>query len=102
MSNIYPGKRMSRLLKKEIERKTKSKIKSLSPDPDVLRTYIGTLRQVHSSPISDASLNAIQGYEDSEDVKKQTSPLLKPTSVRIVQQSYIQYLTSIAHPLNHC
>ncbi len=53
------GKQMSRLLKKEIERKTKSKIKSLSPDPDDRRTYIGTLKQVHSSPISDASLNAI-------------------------------------------
>jgi hypothetical protein len=63
------GKQMSQLLKKEIERKSKSKIKSLSPDPDDLRTYIGTLKQVHSSPISDASLNAIQGYEDSEDVK---------------------------------
>ena len=45
------GKQMSRLLKKEIERKTKSKIKSLSPDPDDLRTYIGILKQVHSSPI---------------------------------------------------
>jgi hypothetical protein len=53
-----PGKQMSRLLKKEIERK-KTKIKSLSPDPDDLRVYIGTLKQVQSSPISDASLNAI-------------------------------------------
>jgi hypothetical protein len=63
------GKQMSRILKKEIERNSKSKIKSLSPDPDALRTYIGTLKQVHSLPISDASLIAIQGYEDSEDVK---------------------------------
>ena len=31
--------------------------------------YIGTFKQVHSSPISDASLNVIQGYEDSDDVK---------------------------------
>ena len=63
------GKQMSRLLKKEIERKSKPKSKSLSPDPDDLRTYIGTLKQVHSSPISDASLNAVQGYEDSGDIK---------------------------------
>jgi hypothetical protein len=41
----------------------------LCPDPDDLRTYIGTFKQVHFSPISDASLNAIQGYDDSEDVK---------------------------------
>ena len=27
------------------------------------------MKQVHSLPISDASLNAIQGYEDSDDVK---------------------------------
>ena len=38
------------------------------PKSDELRTYIGTLKQVHSSPISDSSLNAIQGYEDSEDI----------------------------------
>ena len=56
-------------MKKELERKTKSKIKSLSPDPYDLRTYICILKQVHSSLISDASLNAIQGYEDSEDVQ---------------------------------
>jgi hypothetical protein len=62
------GKQMSRLLKKEINKKSKTKIKSLIPDPDELRTYIGTLKQVHSSPISDSSLNDIQGYEDSEDI----------------------------------
>jgi hypothetical protein len=33
-----PGKQMSRLFKKEIERKSKSKIISLSPEPDDLRT----------------------------------------------------------------
>jgi len=61
---------MSRLLKKEIERKSKSIIKSLNPKPDNLRTYIGTLKQVHSSPIIlDASLNAIQGYENNDDIK---------------------------------
>jgi len=38
------GKQMSRLLKNDIERKTKSKITSLSPDPDDLRSYIGTLK----------------------------------------------------------
>ena len=53
------GKQMSRLLNKEIERKSKPKIKSSNSDPDVLRTYIGTLKQVHTSPTSDASLNAI-------------------------------------------
>jgi gamma-glutamyl:cysteine ligase YbdK (ATP-grasp superfamily) len=40
----------------------------LIPEPDELRTYIGTLKQVHSTPISDSSLNAIQGYVDSEDI----------------------------------
>jgi hypothetical protein len=62
-------RQMSRLLKIKIKRKSKSKIKSLSSGPDDLRTYIGTLKQVHSSPISDVSLNAIQGNEDSDDVK---------------------------------
>ena len=62
------GKQMSRLLKKKIDRKSITKIKSLIPEPDELRTYIVTLKQVHSSPISDSSLNAIQGYEDSEDI----------------------------------
>ena len=63
------GKQMSRLLKNQIERKSISKIESLSPEPDDLRTHIGTLKQVHFTPISNASLNAIQEYEDSDDVK---------------------------------
>jgi hypothetical protein len=67
------GKQMSRLLKKEIERKSKSKIKLLSPESDDLRAYIGTLKQVHSSPILDASLNAFQGYEDSNVVKSKVA-----------------------------
>ena len=59
---------MPRLLKKEIDRKSRTNIKSLIPEPDEVRTYIGTLKQVHSTPISDSSLNAIQGYVDSEDI----------------------------------
>jgi hypothetical protein len=61
-------------LEKEIDRKSKSKIKSLSPELEDLRTYIGTLKQVHTSPTSVSSLNAIQGYEDSENVAAK-SPL---------------------------
>jgi hypothetical protein len=60
------GKQISRLLKTKLEKNKKNR--SLSPEPDDLRTYIGTLKQVHSSPISEAFLNAIQDYEDSNDV----------------------------------
>jgi hypothetical protein len=62
------GKQMARLLKKEVDRKSRSKTKSLTPEPEDLRTYIGTLKQVHAATTSDSSLNAIQGYEDSEDM----------------------------------
>ena len=61
------GKQILQLFQKEIMRKSKRKIKSLCHEPDDLRTYIGTLKQVHSSTICDQSLNAIQGYEDSDD-----------------------------------
>ena len=64
---------MARLLKKEIDRKLKSKTKSLSPEPEDLRAYIGTLKQVHTSTSSISSLSAIQGYEDSEDVAAKIS-----------------------------
>ncbi len=53
--------------------KSKSKTKSLSPEPEDLRTYIGTLKQVHTSKTAISSLNAIQGYEDSEDVAAKIS-----------------------------
>jgi hypothetical protein len=66
---------MARLLKKEVDRKSKSKTKSLSPDTEDLRTYIGTLKQIHSSTTSVSSLNAIQGYEDSEDVAAKISAI---------------------------
>ena len=69
MSNIYPEKNVT-ITEKINREKNKTKIKYLIIlDPDDLRTYIGTLKQVHSSPISDASLNVIQGYEDSDDFK---------------------------------
>jgi hypothetical protein len=61
------GKQMARLFKKEINKKSKSKTKSLVPESENLRTYIGTLKQVHTSTIAISSLNAIQGYEDSEE-----------------------------------
>jgi hypothetical protein len=67
------GKQMARLLKKEIDNKSKLKTKSLSPKPEDLRTYIGTLKQVHTSTTTIASLNAIQGYEDSEDIAAKIS-----------------------------
>jgi hypothetical protein len=86
------GKQMSRLLKKEIERKAKPKIKYLSPDPDDLRTCIGTLKQVHSSPISNASMNAIQGYEDSDDVQ---------TKIAIIETDFgADYTTELRSILN--
>ena len=47
------------MLKKEIDRKSRSKTKSLISEPEDLRTYIGTLKQVHSATISASSLNAI-------------------------------------------
>jgi hypothetical protein len=40
----------------------------LHTERDDLRTYIGTLKQVSTMPNIDESLNAIQGYEDFEDV----------------------------------
>ena len=55
------GKQMARLLKKEIDRKAKLKTNSLIPEPEDLRTYIGTLKQIHTSTTSVSSLNAIQG-----------------------------------------
>ena len=69
------GKQMARLLKKEVDRKAKSKTKSLIPEPEDLRTYIGTLKQIHTSTTSVSSLNAIQGYEDSEDVTAKISAI---------------------------
>ncbi len=51
------GKQMARLLKKEIDRKAKSKTKSLIPEPEDLRTYFGTLKQIHTSTTSVSSLN---------------------------------------------
>jgi hypothetical protein len=53
------GKQMARLLKKKIDKKSKSKTKLLSPESEDLRTYIGTLKQVHTSTIAISSLNAI-------------------------------------------
>ncbi len=54
------GKQMARLLKKEVDRKSRSKTKSLISEPEDLRTYIGTtLKQVHSATTSASSLNAI-------------------------------------------
>ena len=67
------GKQIARLLKKEIDTKSKSKTKSLCPKSEDLRTYIGTLKQVHTSSSTISSLNAIQGYEDSEDVASKIS-----------------------------
>jgi hypothetical protein len=64
---------MARLLKKEIDKKPKLKTKLLSPESEDLRTYIGTLKQVHTSTTTIASLNAIQGYADSEDVASKIS-----------------------------
>ena len=53
---------------KKQTRKSKQNIKSLYNERDELRTYIGTLKQVSTMSNDDESLNAIQGYEDSEDV----------------------------------
>ena len=86
------GKQMSRLLKKEIDRKSRTKIKSLIPEPDELRTYIGTLKQVHTSPISDESLNAIQGYEDSEDISSKIASIETDFGV-----DYTKKLHSVLH-----
>ncbi len=69
------GKQMSRLLKKKIDRRTKLKVKPIFPEPDDLRTYIATLKQVHSSPISDTSLNAIQGYEYFDDAQSKIAAI---------------------------
>jgi hypothetical protein len=69
------GKQMARLLKKEIDRKSRSKTKSLISEPEDLRTYIGTLKHVHSTTTSASSLNAIQGYEDSKDVSAKISDI---------------------------
>jgi hypothetical protein len=69
------GKQMARLLKKEIGEKSKSKTKSLSPELEDLRTYIGTLKQVHTSTTIISPLNAIQGHEDSEDVAAKISTI---------------------------
>ena len=62
-------------MNKRNKKKSKTKTKSLTPEPDELRTYIGTLKQVHSSPISDSSLNAIQGYEDSENINSKIASI---------------------------
>ena len=67
------GKQMARLLKKEIDKKSKSKTKSSSPELEDLRTHIGILKQVHTSTTLISPLNAIQGYEDSEDVAAKIS-----------------------------
>ena len=64
---------MAQLLKIEIDKKSKSKAKSLSPEPEELRTYIGTLKQVHTSTTTISSLNTFRGYEDSEDVASKIS-----------------------------
>ena len=69
------GKQMPRLLKKKISRKSKQNIKSLYHERDELRTYIGTLKQVSTMSNDDESLNAIQGYEDSEDVLSKISSI---------------------------
>jgi hypothetical protein len=69
------GKQMARLLKKELDKKSKSKTKSLSPESDEFRAYIGTLKQVHTSTTTISSLNAIQGYKDSEDVAAKISTI---------------------------
>ena len=66
---------MARLLKTKIEKKSESKTKSLSPESEDLRTYIGTFKQVHTSTTSISSLNTIQGYEDSEDVAANISTI---------------------------
>jgi hypothetical protein len=68
------GKQMSRLLKKEISRKSKSNIKSFHNERDDLRTYISTLKQGNTMP-NDESLIAIQGCEDSEDVLSKISSI---------------------------
>jgi hypothetical protein len=47
----------------------------ISKRPEDLRTYIGTLKHVHSATTSASSLNAIQGYEDLEDVSAKISDL---------------------------
>jgi hypothetical protein len=86
----FSGKQMARLLKKEIDRKSKSKTKSLSPDTEDLRTYIGTLKQIHSSTTSVSSLNAIQGYEDSEDVA---------TKISAIETDFGQDITSKLHTI---
>ena len=65
---------MARLLKKIIDKKSNSKTKSLSPEPEDLRTYFCTLKQVHTSTTTTSPLNAIQGYEDYlEDVPAKIS-----------------------------
>jgi hypothetical protein len=69
------GKQMSRLIKKEFDRKSKLNVKSIFPEPDDLRTYIGTLKQVHSLPISNTSLNDIQGYEDFDDIQSKIAAI---------------------------
>ena len=56
-------------------RKSKVKIKSLFHEPDDLRTYIINLKQVHSSTICDDYLNAIQGYEDFDDIASKISSI---------------------------
>jgi hypothetical protein len=85
------GKQMSRLLKKEIDKKSRTKIKSLIPEPDELRIYIDTLKQVHSSPILNSSLNAIQGYEDSEDIDS------KIVSIKTVFGADYKKIHSVLH-----
>jgi hypothetical protein len=90
------------LFKKEINRKSRTKIKSLIPEPNELRTYIGTLKQVHTSPISDSSLNAIQGYEDSEDIDSKIASIKTDFGVdhTTTLHSILHEHSSALHPLS--